>query len=433
MHKRIFLLSLPLIFSNLVLPMVGIVNTAIIGHLNNSSYLAAIGLGVSILNVICLLFAFFRMSLTGLVAQNINDIEKMFCIVLRAIIVASIIAVIVFILKPFILNLVLSIIHTDSEVKSLFIKFYNIAIYVFWFALLNFIFLGFFIGIGKTKVVLYSSLILMILATSSSVIWIIFMQYNVVGVAISLVSAYCVTTMFLLTRTYGFFVSNSLNIKNVLKEFDYFTISEYIPFLKLNTNIFIRSLCLLLSMNSFYIFSAQYGKDVLAANTILIEVSLFMAMFLDALANTTESLVAQAYVDNNQNIFKEVVSKTLLQSLVVTFILVFIYALFKDHIITIFTSLVDVKYQVNKYILFSILIPIAASFSFWIDGVFVGLLKTVAMRNAMILAALVYIIAVILLGSFENYGLWLALILFYIARTAFLIPPLKSYLKKGVY
>lgn len=82
-------------------------------------------------------------------------------------------------------------------------------------------------------------------------------------------------------------------------------------------------------MNSFYIFSAQYGKDVLAANTILIEVSLFMAMFLDALANTTESLVAQAYVDNNQNIFKEVVSKTLLQSLVVTFILVFIYALLK--------------------------------------------------------------------------------------------------------
>ncbi|MED7789361.1 MATE family efflux transporter [Francisella sp. 19X1-34] len=129
----------------------------------------------------------------------------------------------------------------------------------------------------------------------------------------------------------------------------------------------------------------------------MIEVSLFIAMFLDALANTTESLVAQAYLDNDQRIFKEVVRKTLLQSLIVTFILIFIYACFKNHIITIFTSLADVKYQVNKYILFSILIPIAASFSFWIDGVFVGLLKTVAMSNAMILAALAYIIAVILL------------------------------------
>ncbi|MED7789359.1 MATE family efflux transporter [Francisella sp. 19X1-34] len=88
--------------------MVGIVNTSIIGHLNNSSYLAAIGLGVSIVNVICLLFAFFRMSLTGLIAQNINDVEEMFCIVLRAVIVASIIAVIIFILKPLILNLVLN-------------------------------------------------------------------------------------------------------------------------------------------------------------------------------------------------------------------------------------------------------------------------------------------------------------------------------------
>ncbi|MED7818388.1 MULTISPECIES: MATE family efflux transporter [unclassified Francisella] len=432
MHRKIFLLSLPLIFSNLVLSMVGIVNTAIIGHLNNSSYLAAIGLGVSILNVICLLFAFFRMSLTGLIAQNIDDIEKMFRIVLRAIIVASIISIIIFILKPFILNLVLSIIHIDSIVKTLFIRFYNIAIYVFWFALLNFIFLGFFIGIGKTKVVLYSSLILMIFATSSSVFWVIFMQCNVTGVAISLVSAYCVTTIFLFIKTYRFFVGRGVLVKQILKEFDYFTISEYIPFLKLNTNIFIRSLCLLLSMNSFYIFSAQYGKDILAANTILIEVSIFMAMFLDALANTTESLVAQAYVDNDQKIFKEVVSKTLLQSLVITFILVFIYACFKDHIVTIFTSLVDVKYQVNKYILFSILIPIVASFSFWIDGVFVGLLKTVAMRNAMILAALVYIVSVFLLQGFENYGLWIALILFYIARTVFLIPPLRFYLSGEV-
>ncbi|API87152.1 multidrug transporter MATE [Francisella uliginis] len=372
------------------------------------------------------------MSMTGLIAQNINNVEKMFSIVLRAIIIASIIAIIIFILKHTILNLVLSIIHTGNGVEDLFVRFYNIAIYVFWFALLNFIFLGFFIGIGKTRVVLYSSLILMILATSSSAFWVVFMQYNVVGVAISLVVAYCFTTIFLFTKTYRFFVNKGVLIIQVLKKFDYLTISEYIPFLKLNTNIFIRSLCLLLSMNSFYIFSAQYGNNVLAANTILIEVSLFIAMFLDALANTTESLVAQAYVDNNQSIFKEVVSKTLLQSLILTFVLVLIYTCFKDHIINIFTSLEDVKVQVNKYMLFSILIPLVASFSFWIDGVFVGLLKTVAMRNAMILAALVYICFVFLLQPFENYGLWAALILFYIARTLFLLPPLKKYLDKGV-
>ena len=159
-----------------------------------------------------------------------------------------------------------------------------------------------------------------------------------------------------------------------MSKFNFFAINEYLPFLKLNTNIFIRSLCLLVSMNSFYIFSAKYGNDVLAVNTILIEVSLFIAMFLDALANTTESLVAQAYVENDQKIFKEVVSKTLLQSLILTFILVLIYTFFKDHIINIFTSLEDVKVQVNKYMLFSILIPLVASFSFWIDGVFVGLL-----------------------------------------------------------
>ncbi|ASG67932.1 multidrug transporter MATE [Francisella halioticida] len=432
MHKKIFLLSLPLIFSNLVLPMIGIVNTALIGHLNNSSYLAAIGLGVSVLSIICLLFSFFRMSMTGLIAQNINDVEKMFCIVLRAIIVAGVIAIIIFVIKSIILDLVLNLINIDNDVKDLLISFYNIAIYVFGFALLNFIFIGFFIGVGKTKIVLYSSLILMILATASSMFLVIFMKYNVIGVAISLVFGYCFTTIFLFINMYKFFLNKGVLIKSFLYRFNFFAIDQYLPFLKLNINIFIRSLCLLLSMNSFYIFSVKYGNDVLAANTILIEVSLFIAMFLDALANTTESLVAQAYIKNDQKVFKEVVNKTLLQSLILTFILILIYACFKDYIINIFTSLIDVKVQVNKYILFSILIPLVASFSFWIDGVFVGLLKTIAMRNAMILAALVYVCFVFLLQPFENYGLWIALILFYIARTMFLIPPLKKYLNKGI-
>ncbi|MBK2028690.1 hypothetical protein IB655_03325, partial [Francisella noatunensis] len=89
-------------------------------------------------------------------------------------------------------------------------------------------------------------------------------------------------------------------------------------------------------------------------------------------------------------------------------------------------------FRIQSSITFSFLMPLFASFSFWIDGVFVGLLKTVAMRNAMILSAGVYIASVFLLQSYENYGLWIALILFYIARIVFLMPPLGQYIKKGV-
>ncbi|MEY8717420.1 MATE family efflux transporter, partial [Francisella philomiragia] len=180
------------------------------------------------------------------------------------------------------------------------------------------------------------------------------------------------------------------------------------PFLQLNINIFVRSLCLLLAFNSFYIFSSSYGKTILAANTILVEIGMFFAMFLDALANTTESLVAQAYVDKNTSLLRETIYKTFVQSMILTLVLSLVYFSFSGYIISIFTDILDVKIQINKYIIFSFLMPLFASFSFWIDGVFVGLLKTVAMRNAMILSAGVYIASVFLLQSYENYGLWIA-------------------------
>lgn len=431
MHKKLFLLSLPLVFSNLVLPSVGIVNTALIGHLNNSSYLAAVGLGVSIVNVICFLFAFFRMSITGLVAQAAEDKQRLE-ISIKAILVASFIAMLVYIFKSDILNMLLSIVKTEDSVKELLTAFYNIAIYIFWFALVNYIFIGFFIGVGKTRVVLHSSIVLMLVAISLSIFFVVALNYNIIGVAISLVVSYSLASLFLAFRFYRYFADSKLLTKVVLSSLQILSLKTYLPFLKLNTNIFIRSLCLLLAMNSFYFFSAKYGKDVLAANTILVEIGFFVAMFLEALANATESLVAKAYVLKDHKMFQEVISKSLIQSIVITLAIVFLYGLFSSHIVSMFTSIVSVKLVINKYIIFSILLPLVASFSFWIDGVFVGLLKTVAMRNAMVLASFIYMVCVVVLEPFGNYGLWFALIIFYIFRTILLIIPLTSYLKRGV-
>ncbi|MEY8765241.1 MULTISPECIES: MATE family efflux transporter [Francisella] len=432
MHKKIFLLSLPLILSNLVLPMVGIVNTALIGHLSDSNYLAAIGLGVSIINVICFMFSFFRMSLTGLIAQSLNNLEKMLEIVIKAVLIALLISIIVFSLKSVILIAVLKIVNTSFDIKMLLENFYNVAIYILLFSLLNYIFIGFFIGVGNPRVVLYSSIIYMSVAIGLSTLLVVILNYNVVGVAVSLVIASASCSIYLSTKIFRYFYkSGSFSIKKLV-DFKLLNFGSYMPFLQLNINIFVRSLCLLLAFNSFYIFSSNYGKTILAANTILVEIGMFFAMFLDALANTTESLVAQAYVDKNTSLLRETIYKTFVQSMILTLVLSIVYFTFSGYIISIFTDIVDVRIQINKYIIFSFLMPLFASFSFWIDGVFVGLLKTVAMRNAMILSAGVYIAFVFLLQPYENYGLWIALILFYIARTVFLMPPLGQYIKKGV-
>ncbi|QLE79633.1 MATE family efflux transporter [Francisella sp. Scap27] len=436
MHKKIFLLSLPLMLSNTTLPIVGMINTALIGHLHSSSYLAATGLGVSVITVICFLFAFFRMSITGLVAQTpISDDRdtELAVLVMRASIVAIILSILVYIIKPFILLLLLNVIDVDNEVKKLFIGFYSIGIYTLWFALLNYIFIGFFIGIKHTKVVLKSSLILMASGISFSLIFVKVYDLNVIGIALSLVFSYFINFVFLSVVACRYFSAKGVKFNQVIYKADFLKLSEYTPFLKLNTNIFIRSVCLLLAFNSFYLFSSHYGKDVLAANTILMEVGLFVALFLDALANVTESLVASAYVEKSQNKFNEIINKTFIQCIAIAFALTCFYGIFSEQIIGLFTSIESVKIQINNYIIFSIALPLVASFSFWIDGVFVGLLKTTVMRNAMILSAIVYLLSVYLLSDFQNYGLWVSLLIFYVARTVFLYLPLKVYLKKSFF
>lgn len=324
MHKKIFLLSLPLMLSNTTLPIVGMINTALIGHLHSSSYLAATGLGVSVITVICFLFAFFRMSITGLVAQTpISDDRdtELAVLVMRASIVAIMLSTLVYIIKPFILLLLLKVIDVDSEVKTLFIDFYNIGIYTLWFALLNYIFIGFFIGVKDTKIVLKSSLILMTSGVSLSLIFVKVYDLNVVGIALSSVFSCFINFVFLSVVACRYFAAKGVRFKQVISRVNLFKLSKYIPFLKLNTNIFIRSVCLLLAFNSFYLFSSHYGKDVLAANTILMEVGLFVALFLDALANVTESLVASAYVEKNQNKFNEIINKTFIQCIAIAFAL----------------------------------------------------------------------------------------------------------------
>jgi multidrug resistance protein, MATE family len=327
------------------------------------------------------------------------------------------------------LMIYLSIIVADTTVVAMVANFYNVGIYLITFYLVNYIFIGFFIGVGKTKIIFYSSLVTMISAVCLSILFILQCDMNVMGVAYSLLIAYGITSVFLIVCTARYFASNNLDCKKLYQLMNLLSYKEYIPFLRLNSDIFIRSVCLLLSFNSFYIFSSSYGSDVLSANAILIEISLFMAMFLDALANVTESMVGQAYVDKNKKYFKEVIVKTFIQCMLITLFFVIVYVIFKNQIVDLFTSIEPVKIEIDKYILFSMLLPVVASVSFWIDGVFIGMLKTIAMRNAMILSSIVYVGFVYVLFGLGNYGLWIALIIFYVARVIFLGFPLKRYLK----
>lgn len=431
MHKKIFLLSIPLVISNITVPLFGIVNTALIGNLNNSDYLAAVALGVAIVNFICLLFTFFRMSMTGLIAQSLakRNFELIAELLIRAIIVALILAFIILIFKGLIYKTAISIINIDDSVLLLLKEFYDVAIYSVVFALLNYVLLGFFIGVQKTKIVFISSLLSTTLGILLSYFFINILSIGLIGIAYSMLISQCLLLLILLISAICFLKSKSIQLLLIFKKSEFLNIKDYLPFIKVNSNIFIRSFCLLISLNSFYIFSSYYGKNTLAANAILVEIAVFIAMILDALANTTETLVGESYIRKDREKLKEIIIKTLVQCMVISIIFSISYAIFSNMIIGMFTSIPAVINEIDKYITFSILLPIFAAFSFWIDGVFVGMLKTTAMRNAMIISMVCYMMLVYTFSFMGNYGLWLAMLGFYIIRTISLAIPLKGYLK----
>ena len=433
MHKKIFFLSVPLVLSNIALPLSGIINTAIVGHLNNSNYLAVVALGVSIITCITQLFYFFRMSMTGIIAQNFgkNNFQNIAKLLIRALILAIFLSSLILIFKNGIFLIIKNIISLKLNLIELLNNFYNIAIYVIPFALINYVFLGFFIGVQKTKLVFYSSLIVTISSALMSIVFVNCLNFNIYGIAYSLIFSQIILMLYFFRKAYLFFQNKNINIFTQLKDFKLLNLSEYIPFIMLNSNIFIRSICLLISLNSFYIFSTHYGKNVISANAILVEIAYFISAFLDAIANTVETLVGESYVNKNKRKLIEILKKTLLQCMVIAFIFVAIYFSFYKEIIYLFTSIKSVQLETYKYVGFSILLPLLASFSFWIDGVCVGMLKIKEMRNAVVISMIIYLISIFLLWNFENYGLWISLCIFFTCRggiLAFLTKKSKNFI-----
>ena len=227
-----------------------------------------------------------------------------------------------------------------------------------------------------------------------------------------------------------FFIKNNVSIISDIDKSDIFVLSKYKRFFTININIFIRSICLLLSINSFMILSSYMGNNELAANALLVEFSVFLAYFMDAIANATETIVAEYYI-NDKVMFVYSLKITLAYTFILGVIFSSLYYIFYPFILGLLTSISEVRDVADKYIIFSILFPTIAAISYWLDGVYVGMLDTITMRNAMIISMLLYFITVYLLWRFGNYGLWGAFLCFFIFRALTLAFTLRNTVKES--
>ena len=414
--KNIIKLSIPIFFANLAIPLVAIVDTGLMGNLDDASYLVATSIAASVFSMIFWSFGFLRMGTVGMVAQayGSKDYQEIINIFLRNISFVIVISLLLIIFQRYIFQISLSIFELSLETKKYFKDYFNLRIYSSFGELTIFVITGLFIGLQKTKT---SSIIIGFFSITNilfSLFFVLYLNLNVQGVALgTLVSSSLTTIIFLF---YTFFDLNKFAQLeyNTQKIFNFKKIKNIF---NINFNIFIRSILLTFAFLYFTYLGNSISEETVAANTILLNLTMLSAFILDAYAFSTEGIVGYSIGSKNLRLLKDVVKNSFILS-ASTALLICVIFFFGNHLFIIaMTDLTEIRNICFSYAYWIVIIPFISSFCFQFDGIFVGASQTSELRNAMIVSVSIYIIcSFLLIASFGNTGLWLSLSIFFTAR-----------------
>ena len=428
--KQIFLLSIPVFFSNIAIPLVGMVDTGLMGNLGETKYLAATSVATSVMTMIIWSFGFLRMGTVGIVAQAFgrSDYREIVKTLLRNFVIALIVAFIILIFIPLIKSAINHFFSTSNDTEVLINTYLNVRVFSVPAELVIYILIGFYLGIQKTKISSLLIIIMSILNIVFSSLLVLSFNLNVFGVALgTLIASYITVTIFLIF-TYNYIIKKF----KVIPKFDNLIIrSKLLKLFNINLDIFIRTLFLTFSFLWITYLGAKIGEDYLAVNTILLQFIILAAFFLDAYAFSTEGVVGFAIGRRNEKSFLTVVKNSIQLSFITAVIISLFYLIFFKEIINIITDIEILRFISFQHILWVIIIPPVACFCYQLDGIFIGASQTKEIRNAMIVSVLGYIgVSILLTRYLGNHGIWFSLLLFMIFRAATLQFYFKNILKK---
>ncbi len=413
-YKQIFSISIPMILSAISIPMLGIVDTIILGHLDSPVYLASINVGSTIFNVLFWGFGFLKMSTTGLIAQsygqnNSLQIKKQLT---QALIIALFIALVLLVFQRVIGVYAIKFTAQGGQVAEMAAEYFHIRIFSAPATLLIYVFFGYFLAIGQTQKVLMIMLVNQVGNMILDYIFVMEFHWGIAGVAYgSLISEYAAVMLGLLYLfKSGYRLPTTQQLKQWLSPNE-----EMKQFFVLNRDIFIRTLCLMVVFTLMTKGSSRLGELSLAANAVLLNL---MSYAMDGFAHAVESLCGRAFGANDKQRFKQVLKQVFVISFVIAVVSSVVYLIFGNEIVNLLTSIKEVKDYSSQFIIWLVIIPIVAMPSFVYDGLFIATTQAKIMRNSMVIATVFcYIPLWYLLRPLENHGLWLAFFGFFVVRT----------------
>lgn len=384
MNKKILSLALPNIITNITVPLLGIVDMAIVGHLS-TAHIAAIAIGTGIFNLIYWNFGFLRMGTSGFTAQayGAHDFGEAIRTLVRAVTIALVIALLLLLLQWPICRLAMVIFHGSSQVMELALTYFFIRIWAAPATLGLYAIKGWFIGMQNSRLPMWIAIFLNVVNIVTSLFFVLVLRWGITGVALGTVIAQysgLAAALLFAHKYYGRLIRRHLDLRGSL----HWDAMKH--FFRVNGDIFLRTICLAAVFTFITAASGRISDEVLAVDALLLQFFTLFSYFMDGFAYAGESLVGRYIGARDSRRLHLSVRYLLLWGLALTVLFTIIYALWGESFMHIFSDDANVISATMRYSFWTLVVPVCGFAAFLFDGIFVGATASTAMRNAMFIA-----------------------------------------------
>ncbi|MDR3327745.1 MAG: MATE family efflux transporter [Prevotellaceae bacterium] len=415
MHKTILRLAFPNIITNITVPLLGLVDLAIVGHIGDKTYIAAIAVATMIFNIIYWIFGFLRMGTSGFTAQSYgaNDMPQAAKILVRSLSVAFFIALLLIVLQIPVFKTIILLIDGSEHMQSLVFRYFSINIWAAPAILGLYGLKGWFIGMQNAKVPMWIAIFINLLNICLGLFFVFVLKMDIEGVALGTVlaqySGLAAGICFFLTKYK--FIHKYLNIRESL------IFSQMTTFLKVNSDIFFRSVCLTAVFAFFPVAGSKIGESTLATNALLMQFFTIFSYIMDGFAYAGEALTGRFIGAKDNNSLKKCIKLLFVWGTILSLFFMVIYAAWGQNMLSFLTDKQEIVALAKEFYWWVLLVPLTGFAAFLWDGIFVGATASRAMLITILIATIFFFAIYLSLNNIMgNNALWFALIMFLLLR-----------------
>ncbi len=434
LHRQVLRLALPMVISNITIPLLGLVDAAVIGHLDSSWYLGGVALGSTMISVTFWLLGFLRMSTTGLTAQAVGaqDRQAIALVLIQGLLMALLFALVFLIVHGVVAQTVFGFSNASPEVKQYAAQYFSIRAWSAPAALANYVLLGWLLGTQDSKSPMWMVMIVNLANIVLDLLFVVVFDWKVQGAASASVISDYLGMGFGLWCVGRYWTRHQfVHWRTLLKK----TLTGLSRFIKLNRDIFLRSLCLQAVFSFMTFRGAAFGDDIVAANAVLMSFLMTISYGMDGFAYAIEALVGKAVGGNNRLGLKQALLGTFFWSLLICFGLTLVFFFSGTTLINWLTDIESVRTTAYHYLPWLVVMPLISMWCFLLDGLFIGATKGKEMRNSMFfsLAGFFAVYLFLFSAGWQNHALWFSMLIFMALRGISLLWIFKQQWQAGYF